>query len=166
MFKTADKLILPGVGAFDQGMRNLEDRGPIDLRNDNVLMQKTPILGICLGVQTNRSEEGELPRLGWIDADTIRFDSSKLCPHDRIAKHGLVRRHRHASQPPVRRHATGATLLLCPFVPRAVPQRDERDSAGQPRLAIHGWRREGQYRRRPIPSRKEPQIRRTTNPIT
>ena len=71
----ADKLILPGVGAFDNGMRNLAELGLTAVLNRRVLDEKTPILGICLGVQlfTNRSEEGTLPGLGWIDAETIRF---------------------------------------------------------------------------------------------
>lgn len=73
--KQADKLILPGVGAFDSGMRNLQDRGLIPVLNRKVLRDKTPILGLCLGAQlfTRRSEEGSLPGFGWLEADTIRF---------------------------------------------------------------------------------------------
>ncbi len=71
----ADKLILPGVGAFDTGMQRLREAGLISLLNEKVLKAKTPTLGICLGMQliTRGSEEGELPGLGWIDAETIRF---------------------------------------------------------------------------------------------
>ena len=71
----ADKLILPGVGAFDAGMKNLETRGLIPLLNYRVLEQKTPILGVRLGMQLlcKRSEEGQLPGLGWLDAEVIRF---------------------------------------------------------------------------------------------
>jgi glutamine amidotransferase len=71
----AEKLILPGVGAFDIGMRNLSEMGLIELLNDMVLKEKKPILGICLGTQllTKSSEEGTLPGLGWIDAETVRF---------------------------------------------------------------------------------------------
>ncbi len=71
----ADKLILPGVGAFDAGMKNLETRGLIPLLNFRVLEQKTPILGLCLGMQLlgKRSEEGQLPGLGWLDAQVVRF---------------------------------------------------------------------------------------------
>ncbi|MNJ82789.1 Imidazole glycerol phosphate synthase subunit HisH 1 [compost metagenome] len=76
---TAEKLILPGVGAFDQGMKNLEERGLIPLLNQKVLTEKTPVLGICLGMQlfTRKSEEGTLAGLGWIDAETIRFEPSE-----------------------------------------------------------------------------------------
>lgn len=71
----AGKLILPGVGAFDAGMKNLSDLGLISILNRKVIENKTPILGICLGMQllTKKSEEGDLPGLGWIDAETVRF---------------------------------------------------------------------------------------------
>jgi glutamine amidotransferase len=71
----ATKLILPGVGAFDTGMKNLKDLDLIDILNQKVLTDKIPVLGICLGFQllSNRSEEGILPGLGWIDAETLRF---------------------------------------------------------------------------------------------
>jgi glutamine amidotransferase len=71
----ATKLILPGVGAFDTGMRNLRDLDLIDVLNDKVIREKTPVLGICLGMQvlSKESEEGVLPGLGWIDAQTIKF---------------------------------------------------------------------------------------------
>ena len=66
----ADKLILPGVGAFDQGMQSLADSGLIPLLNKLVLEDKKPVLGICLGAQlmTKSSEEGVLHGLGWFDA--------------------------------------------------------------------------------------------------
>ena len=73
--EAADKLILPGVGAFDTGMGNLAKRGMVDMLNEKVLGQKTPILGICLGAQllTKGSEEGNMPGLGWVDAETVAF---------------------------------------------------------------------------------------------
>jgi len=71
--RTATRLILPGVGAFDHGMRSLADRGLIEVLNDAVLARKVPVLGICLGLQlmSRGSEEGVLPGLGWLAADTI-----------------------------------------------------------------------------------------------
>lgn len=82
--KNADKLILPGVGAFDNGMKNLHELGLIEVLNQKVLVDKTPILGICLGMQlmTETSEEGKLQGLGWIDAHTKKFVSEALkIPH-------------------------------------------------------------------------------------
>ena len=71
----ARKLILPGVGAFDYGMRNIHERGLISVLNYKALEEKVPVLGICLGMQllTNGSEEGTEKGLGWIDADTVKF---------------------------------------------------------------------------------------------
>ena len=71
----ATKLILPGVGAFDTGMRNLTELGLIDILSKKVIVEKTPVLGICLGMQllSGGSEEGSLPGLSWIDAEIVRF---------------------------------------------------------------------------------------------
>lgn len=84
----AHKLILPGVGAFEQGMEKLHERHLVEAMNEAVIERKVPILGVCLGVQlfTRRSEEGARAGLGWIAADTIRFqcvrDGSALrVPH-------------------------------------------------------------------------------------
>ncbi len=79
MIAAAEKLILPGVGAFDAGMDNLISMGLIEVLNKRVINEKTPILGICLGMQlfTKRSDEGILPGLGWINAETKRFALSK-----------------------------------------------------------------------------------------
>jgi glutamine amidotransferase len=86
----ADKLILPGVGAFDTGMKNLTERGLIPLLNAKVLQEKTPILGLCLGMQllARRSEEGQLPGLGWLDAETVRFKFDGTHDHLKIPHMG------------------------------------------------------------------------------
>ena len=62
------------------GMRNLKDRGIIDLLNMLVMKKDVPIFGICLGMQlfAKSSEEGKLPGLSWIDADVKRFEFSNL----------------------------------------------------------------------------------------
>jgi imidazole glycerol-phosphate synthase subunit HisH len=75
----AEKLILPGVGAFDKGMSLLKERNLVELLNYKVLEEKVPILGICLGVQlmTKSSEEGEAEGLKWIDAETVKFNNKK-----------------------------------------------------------------------------------------
>ena len=82
-----EKLILPGVGAFGDGMKNLRDRGLIGPLTEVVTKTGKPILGICLGFQllAKRSEEfGDHKGLGWIDAEVtaIEPDDPKLrIPH-------------------------------------------------------------------------------------
>ncbi|MFA6980582.1 MAG: imidazole glycerol phosphate synthase subunit HisH [Ignavibacteriaceae bacterium] len=78
LIENADKIILPGVGSFDSGMSNLKKAGLVNILERKVLVDKVPFLGICLGMQliTRKSEEGELNGLGWIDAETKKFDST------------------------------------------------------------------------------------------
>lgn len=83
---SADKLILPGVGAFDYGIEQLHHLDLFNLLTNKAVVQKTPFLGICLGAQllTKGSEEGKLAGLGWFDAQTVRFkptDDSLKIPH-------------------------------------------------------------------------------------
>lgn len=77
--KRAEKLILPGVGHFDHGMKNLRKSGLIDILNTKVLNEKCPFLGICLGAQLlgNGSEEGSEKGLGWIPMSVVKFDLNK-----------------------------------------------------------------------------------------
>lgn len=71
----ADKLVLPGVGAFDEAIANLRRFELWDLLNELVLTERKPILGVCLGAQlmTRSSEEGQQPGFGWLDAHIQRF---------------------------------------------------------------------------------------------
>jgi imidazole glycerol-phosphate synthase subunit HisH len=71
----AEKIILPGIGAFDNAMQNIEKLGLFDILNQKALIEKIPILGVCLGMQlmTEGSEEGMLPGLKWIEAKTKKF---------------------------------------------------------------------------------------------
>jgi glutamine amidotransferase len=75
IIRRASKLILPGVGAFDTGMRAIAARGLREALDAKALDERVPVLGICLGAQllTRSSEEGVLPGLGWIPAHTTRF---------------------------------------------------------------------------------------------
>lgn len=75
MLQQAEKLILPGIGAFDAGMNKLNERGLVPLLNYLALEKKVPFLGLCLGLQlmTKKSEEGLAQGLGWFDAETVRF---------------------------------------------------------------------------------------------
>jgi glutamine amidotransferase len=72
----ATRILLPGVGAFDQAMTELQRSGMRAALDDAVLRRNKPILGICVGMQllANGSEEGVLPGLGWIDGTVKRFD--------------------------------------------------------------------------------------------
>ena len=74
--ENADILILPGVGHFSAGMKNLSDYGLIPILNKVVIEEKKPIFGICLGMQlfTSWSEEGNVRGLGWVDAVTKKFN--------------------------------------------------------------------------------------------
>src|SRR4051812_17144487 len=71
VIEKAEKLILPGVGAFDTGMKKLAELGLSQVLNHKALEDKIPVLGICLGMQliTKGSEEGDRPGLGWVDAE-------------------------------------------------------------------------------------------------
>jgi glutamine amidotransferase len=71
----ADKILLPGVGAFDNAMTRINESGLKEVLNTKAKVDKVPIFGICLGMQllTRGSDEGVLAGLGWIDADTIKF---------------------------------------------------------------------------------------------
>jgi glutamine amidotransferase len=79
----ADKLVLPGVGHFAQAMRNLGTTGLGEALGEAVRRRGAPILGICLGMQlfAQRSEEGEVAGLGWMDADVVRFRVSDTLRH-------------------------------------------------------------------------------------
>jgi glutamine amidotransferase len=80
----AKKIILPGVGSFDRAMENLKSLNLIDILNKKALFDKVPVLGICLGMHllAKDSEEGNLPGLGWINANVLKFISSSLkIPH-------------------------------------------------------------------------------------
>lgn len=91
VIEQAKKLILPGVGHFSRGMKNLKDLNLIEVLNKEVIINKTPILGICLGMQlmTKESEEGNCAGLSWIDAKTSKFSlKGKTNFRQRIPKMG------------------------------------------------------------------------------
>ena len=80
-------LILPGVGSFQKGMEGIESKGLIKILNDQVLLEKKPILGICLGMQLFASyglEDGYCKGLDWIKGKVekinVDLDNIKV-PH-------------------------------------------------------------------------------------
>ena len=86
----AEKLILPGVGRFDHGMKHLAESGLQPALDRRVMVDHTPLLGICLGAQllTKSREEGERPGLGWIDAKTVAFDRERVSENLRVPHMG------------------------------------------------------------------------------
>jgi imidazole glycerol-phosphate synthase subunit HisH len=75
----AEKIILPGVGSFPDCMKNLIERKFVDVLKEKVLINKTPILGICLGMQIMAKMGFEMKKtegLGWFDAKVIKINSS------------------------------------------------------------------------------------------
>jgi glutamine amidotransferase len=89
----ADRLVLPGVGAFAACMAALSARdGLIAAMTETALTRGRPFLGICVGMQllADRGLEfGETPGLGWIPGDVARLHRRRPCRQD--SAHGLER---------------------------------------------------------------------------
>ena len=87
---SAEKLILPGVGAFDTCVEKLQGSGLLDAISKKALEEKVPVLGVCVGLQllTQGSEEGKLPGLGWIRGTVVRFKQELLPPDLKIPHMG------------------------------------------------------------------------------
>lgn len=88
--RKAERIILPGVGAFDWAMQLLASSGMRECLDDLVMVQKRPVLGICVGMQmmARSSDEGRMSGLGWIDAEVRRFDDSAFPPGARLPHMG------------------------------------------------------------------------------
>lgn len=76
----AERVILPGVGAFDETISTLREKGIVDILNRRVEKGNLLILGICVGMQmlANCSEEGSLAGLGWIPGEVKKFDKNLI----------------------------------------------------------------------------------------
>lgn len=83
----AEKILLPGVGSYDAAVKRISETGMKSVLDNKALVEKIPILGICLGMQllTDGSEEGVLNGLGWIKGKAYHFhnriDESLRVPH-------------------------------------------------------------------------------------
>ena len=81
----ATHIVLPGVGAFGEGMKNLKGLGLMDILSDQIVKKGKPFLGICLGMQLLAEkgfEFGECQGLGWIGGDVIQLNSGHFpLPH-------------------------------------------------------------------------------------
>jgi glutamine amidotransferase len=82
--QAADKIVLPGVGSFDYGMKMLIDKNLVEPIVTFMELKQRPLLGICLGAQllTKKSEEGQLAGFGFFDAEVLHF--SKLVNTENI----------------------------------------------------------------------------------
>ncbi|MEH6347735.1 MAG: imidazole glycerol phosphate synthase subunit HisH [Bermanella sp.] len=100
----AKRLILPGVGSFDHAMQRLNNSGMRSVLDKLVLIDKVPVIGICVGMQilAKSSDEGQESGLGWINGVVKKFDVSKFSqkthlPHMGwndiypVRKHGLLK---------------------------------------------------------------------------
>jgi imidazole glycerol-phosphate synthase subunit HisH len=86
--RDAERLILPGVGAFDQAMTLLNQSGMRETLDELVRERHVPVLGVCVGMQmmASGSEEGALPGLGWIPGEVRRLrpvgrSNTMILPH-------------------------------------------------------------------------------------
>jgi glutamine amidotransferase len=75
VIREAQKIVLPGVGAFDAAMKRINGSGLREVLEHKAQVERVPVLGICLGMQllTRGSDEGQEPGFGWIAATTRRF---------------------------------------------------------------------------------------------
>lgn len=78
--KAAERYVLPGVGAFDTTMSYLRESGMVDLLNEQILVHRKKVLGICVGMQilADSSEEGGGSGLGWIPGRVRKIDAASL----------------------------------------------------------------------------------------
>ncbi len=82
----AERIILPGVGAFATAMIQLKKNGMAEALTENVISKKKPFLGICLGMQLIAKvshENGIHKGLGWIDAEirSLKDITDSRVPH-------------------------------------------------------------------------------------
>lgn len=86
----AERIILPGVGAFDDAMSNINSMGLLEVLNRKATVEMVPLLGICLGMQImmRSSEEGAALGLGWIDGEVKRFTFEPGSPQLKVPHMG------------------------------------------------------------------------------
>ncbi len=96
----AGAVVLPGVGAFGDGMRQLKQRGLLDVLRRKVMEEKRPFLGVCLGMQllAKRSEEFNTSELGldWIDAEVVKMKPQENLKVPHVGWNTVEFKHDHA----------------------------------------------------------------------
>jgi glutamine amidotransferase len=87
---TAERYVLPGVGAFDTTMEYFRRSGMTDLLHEQVMTKGKKVLGVCVGMQilADSSEEGVLPGLGWIPGRVRKIDAALLPAPPRLPHMG------------------------------------------------------------------------------
>ena len=124
----ASAIILPGVGAFGDGMAALARRGLVDVLETRVMRERVPYLGVCLGMQflgTTGYEHGEHRGLGWIAGTVIRMepaDPALKVPHMGWNELNLVE-----PDSPLMRDVTGGTAVYFLHGYHFVPAEEARD---------------------------------------
>lgn len=90
--ESATKIVLPGMGAFDNCMHKYNESGFRDIIEQKIMQDKVPVLGICVGLQMlmEGSDEGVLPGLGWIKGRTIAFDKAQMQEENKIPNMGWL----------------------------------------------------------------------------
>lgn len=85
----AERLILPGVGAFDAAVERIDSLGLRAVLDERALRAKIPVLGVCLGMQllTHRSEEGRRAGLGWVRGEALAF-AGRVSPELKVPHMG------------------------------------------------------------------------------
>ena len=85
-FDKVSRIILPGVGAFDWAMKKLNSSGLRDRLDEMVIQKNIPVLGICVGMQmmAERSEEGQMDGLGWVQGDVKHFRHNIECDSEKM----------------------------------------------------------------------------------
>jgi imidazole glycerol-phosphate synthase subunit HisH len=86
------KIMLPGMGAFNSCMEKFGQSGLRSIIEKKIFEDKIPVMGICVGLQMfmRSSEEGNLPGLGWIKGDTIRFREERMMERQKIPNMGWL----------------------------------------------------------------------------
>jgi glutamine amidotransferase len=95
------KIILPGVGAFDEAITQLNESGLREVLDLMVLEQKVPVLGVCVGMQimAANSDEGKLSGLGWFDAQVKLFDENMINQKPKLPHMGWNEIHTKSNHP-------------------------------------------------------------------